>query len=148
MPRRTEHLAADATRYKDLIDHAASPPHGPDGRASVQCLLRRLGADQHRLGLYYASGWVDAGVVHTRRCTMDCVSVWPYRHGRSQLIVRQSRATRCLIETLAADGSVPVDLWCSAAALACVCAAYLQSAAGRGRGVRDGGGPYMPPCRF
>jgi hypothetical protein len=30
----------------------------------------------------------------------------------------------------------------------CECVAYLQSPAVRGRGVRDGGGPYMPPWRF
>jgi hypothetical protein len=78
---------------------------------------------------------------------MGCVRVWPYRHGCSQLIVCQSLAPRYLIETLATDGAVPMDLGCSAAPVACVCAS-LQSTAVRGRGVRDAGRPCMPPCRF
>jgi hypothetical protein len=43
-----EHLATDATRYKDPINHAASPPHAPHGWASAPDAATR--ADQHHLG--------------------------------------------------------------------------------------------------
>jgi hypothetical protein len=45
--------------------------------------------------------------VHARH---NALATPTYRHGRSQLIVRQSRAPRCFMETQAADSTAPVDL--------------------------------------
>jgi hypothetical protein len=78
---------------------------------------------------------------------MGCMRVWPLAShigaaAGAYVTVRKSRAARFLVESLATDGTVPMDLWCSAARVACMCVASLQSPAGRGSG---GGGPYMPP---
>jgi hypothetical protein len=43
---------------------------------------------------------------------------------------------------------VAVDLWCAAAALACVFPTSLQSAAGRCCGIRDRGGLCIPLVPF
>jgi hypothetical protein len=102
-PRRTGCLGR--RRHKVQGPHRPHLIHHTDGPAR---LLRHHGGLTSTIW-GSMDGWTRAG------CTHDGVlCVWPYRHGCSQLIVRQSRAARCLVESLATDGAVPWTRTCGA----------------------------------
>jgi hypothetical protein len=144
----SEHLATDAGTTTPSTSQPAHLMHHTDGPAR---LLRHHGLTSTIWGGWTRAWCTHGGVLSWAAC--EC----GHRRGCSQLIVRQSRADRCLVrqsradrclvESLATDVAVPMDMWCSAARVACVCVASLQSPAVRGSGVRDGAGLCIPPRR-